>query len=565
MPVNSVSLLDSDLFNVQADNATRDERISLSYHRARAIARAYAFNTDDVLRLTGKFWEFHQDLIHTRDSAAFTLLAIQYNLCAGTLAPFLKGRADLRSLMEKLLSFEVSGQFLLTEVGHGLDAHALETVAVLLPGGDFDLHTPHPDAAKYMPPTSPIPGFPRVGIVIARLLVDGEDRGVRPFIVWLNDGWRMCKGVSAKVLPERAGSKPLDHCITTFNHVRLARSALLGDVDKPADLRKNFQSTIWRVHIGTLSLTTVLIPTLKRSVFVAGKYSLRRHIRDPNNNPRPIISFRTQQRPVLHTLAQIAVFEPYAQESIRQYTDSTIPYSMRQGVAAAFKAVLSQASQESLFALAERCGAQGLFGYNNIIDNQLEVRGSSIAEGDTLVLSIKLASELLLGRYNMPPAKYPSYLLAIYETQLFQHTRNILRSFGGGHRTEEFNTRILPRCQTLVEAIGHRMAYEAALDAAVSPDLLALYEAGVVLRHSGWFAENTALDSESQLDMELRAMNTILPRLEQLLDSTGADRYCTAPIVSNKSWEAFTRILKVHEGNASDGVQDDKVGATSKL
>jgi alkylation response protein AidB-like acyl-CoA dehydrogenase len=40
-------------------------------------------------------------------------------------------------------------QFLLTEVGHGLDARNLEMTATLKPDGGFELHTPHPGAAKY--------------------------------------------------------------------------------------------------------------------------------------------------------------------------------------------------------------------------------------------------------------------------------------------------------------------------------------------------------------------------------------------------------------------------------
>lgn len=39
-------------------------------------------------------------------------------------------------------------QYMLTEVGHGLDARNLETTATLLPNGDFDLHTPNFNAAK---------------------------------------------------------------------------------------------------------------------------------------------------------------------------------------------------------------------------------------------------------------------------------------------------------------------------------------------------------------------------------------------------------------------------------
>jgi acyl-CoA oxidase len=43
-----------------------------------------------------------------------------------------------------------SGQFCLTELGHGLDARNLETTATVLPDGSIDLHTPYDRAAKYV-------------------------------------------------------------------------------------------------------------------------------------------------------------------------------------------------------------------------------------------------------------------------------------------------------------------------------------------------------------------------------------------------------------------------------
>jgi acyl-CoA oxidase len=49
-----------------------------------------------------------------------------------------------------------------------------------------------------MAPTLPFGGVPRVGILMARLMVRGEDRGIRPFIVSLNDGKTMCTGVTAR-------------------------------------------------------------------------------------------------------------------------------------------------------------------------------------------------------------------------------------------------------------------------------------------------------------------------------------------------------------------------------
>lgn len=243
-----------------------------------------------------------------------------------------------------------------------------------------------------MPPTTPIKGFPRVAVVMARLIVAGEDRGLRPFIVWLNDGYRMHDGITSQKLPNRVGSRPIDHSVTTFNHVRLPSSALLGSLEKPRNMRDHFLSVIGRVTVGTLGLSSVMIPVLKRSVYVAGKYSIRRHVQGNDGKPTPIISFRTQQRPILHTLAQIAVFEPYTKKCIRQFMQPGTKATVRHGVAATLKAVLNSATQSSLYSLAERCGAQGLFEYNHIIQGQLETRGISIAEGDVLALCISKES-----------------------------------------------------------------------------------------------------------------------------------------------------------------------------
>lgn len=46
-----------------------------------------------------------------------------------------------------------------------------------------------------MPPSMPIDGIRRVAIVWARLIVDEEDRSIRAFIVPVNNGKEMNKGV----------------------------------------------------------------------------------------------------------------------------------------------------------------------------------------------------------------------------------------------------------------------------------------------------------------------------------------------------------------------------------
>ncbi|KAF5859621.1 hypothetical protein ETB97_002594 [Aspergillus alliaceus] len=490
-------LLESDLFKPIPEHLTNDERINISYHRAGAVAKAYGLETTDILNLTPKFWQIHQDMLLSVDFAAFILVSTQYNVAGATLAAFVADQPEYQPLLDRVLRFDVS----------------------------------------FATPNSPRKGFPRVALVFARLLVSTNDWGVKPFVVWLNDGKQM-----------RAGSKPLDHTITAFTHVRLPRSALLGPLKKPGNVRENFLSMIQRASVGALAFTTALIPAMKRAVFIAGKYSLRRQILGQNNTPLPIISFRTQQLPILHALAQIAVFEAYAHDSIEQFRGSSSTPAVQRGISATFKAVLCQASQPMFHALSERCGAQGLWKYNHIIESQLETRAVSIMEGDTLALSIRLGIELLLNRYELPPPVNPGCLLARHEKGLFDECRSMLEGLKEGHRSAEFNSLILPRCPVLAEAIGHRRAYEAAVKAGIDSDLLALYEIHTVLLDPSWYTQHTDLTREYLFRTEARLLDALLPQLDKLLDETGAGPYCTAPILSQASWDAFVGGLETLDG-----------------
>jgi len=101
-------LAQTSLFTQRSEALSALERTRLSYERARAIGRAYALTMEDVLFLSPKFWDLHTDPIASIDGAAATLLTIQYNLCAGTLATYLPEQPSLAPLLQRVLDFEVS-------------------------------------------------------------------------------------------------------------------------------------------------------------------------------------------------------------------------------------------------------------------------------------------------------------------------------------------------------------------------------------------------------------------------------------------------------------------------
>ncbi|KAJ8487674.1 hypothetical protein ONZ45_g7500 [Pleurotus djamor] len=545
MSIDSNQLLRTSLFQRSTDDLSPLQQLRLSYRRAQAIAKLYAFSVNDILLPTQKYWDLQRDPVLISDGATAALLAIHFNLCCGTIVNHAQGRKDLSSILRDLLAYRIAGQFCLTEVGHGLDAINLETEAVMQEDGSFILNTPHPKAAKFMPPTSPC-GIPTIAVVFARLLVSGEDRGVRPFIVSLNDGLRMSPGIVSQVLPQRGGSHYLEHCITSFYHVRLPQDALLGTTKKPKDPRTVFFSSIDRVVIGSLSMAAVCVPGIKRVARIVAQYSKRRRVTDASTRlPRAIITFPTQHAPILTAIAQALVLESCIKTCIAIFTSPDCSSGLRHCIAAIAKAVFIPQTQSTFLTLSERCGAQGIFGYNQITTAFNNLRGASIAEGDVLALSIRFAIEIVLSRIELPPASEPDSMLAQHEDAMIQELREKLFTMAH-HRSEEFEKWVLPRCQPLLEAIGHRIAYESARKDHIDEDLVNLYVSHCFKQDPGWYTERGGLSVLDQRKLEIESITRLLPRLDDLLNLLGQDDGITAPIVSDDRWEKFTQSLPVH-------------------
>ncbi|KAJ7485791.1 acyl-CoA dehydrogenase/oxidase C-terminal [Mycena latifolia] len=424
----------------------------------------------------------------SRSVATACLVAIQYNLVAGTMGAFVSDRDDILKIVNDIIDFKAIGTFCLTELDHGLDVFNLETTATLLDDGRFELHTPHPGAAK--------------------------------------------------ILPLRGNSAPINHCLTGFNCVILPSSALLGDIHISGSPRLHFLSSIWRIAVGALSLTSIVIPGLAIASSIALRYSLRRVVQGNDGAMVPIFSFRTQQIPICTTIAQAFVLRAFYGQAIDLFVDETLSPFVRHGIATCFKAVVIRDCLASLAAIAERCGAQGLFGYNQLIRYHDEIRGVAIAEGDILVLSIRLATELLLEKYYMPPSANPRSLLGRHEEGLMTKYRSIIAN-SGGHRSTEFASHVIPHCEDIVRAVGYRMAYDVAVAAEVPQTLIDIFVCGVVKTDLAWYIENQVLSSEELEDMQDSAIQRALPHAEEWVAGMKVEPYAAAPIVSDDAWDAF--------------------------
>ncbi|KAF9769306.1 hypothetical protein IL306_013290 [Fusarium sp. DS 682] len=539
------------------------DKIRLSYTRAAALAKQVNMTVEDIMEPSPKFWEYHTNYITTADTAVTTILTIHWNLCMGTIASYPNPHPALTSVLSELQQFQSVGEFMLTEVGHGLDARNIETTATRNIDGSFDLHTPVLEAAKIMPPTTPHAGISRWAVVFAQLIVDGEQRGFRPFVVRINnaDG-SMVHGIVSRLLPARPGAKPVDHAVTTFNHVQIEPWALLGGLDKSENPRKDFIRHIQRVTVGTLALSLCNIPVLRLIAYIAGRYSQKRTVASVGSPQRvPIITFSTQHRPILTALVCTSVFEAFGQELCRSMGEQEP--RVWAGLACVFKQTISSATETLYNEIIDRCGWQGLYAHNQMIELAMALRGNSIAEGDKLVLCIRLVSELLLNRYQLPKARDPKSLLAQHEVSLWKKASRLSRKImiiPGSNRNNAFNELILPQCTLLVKATGNRMAYESASSAGISPLALKLFETYCILQDPGWYIEHKKLSTAAMHKCHAEAVSALLPMLDSMLEQTQAAPWATAPILKNGDWKEFLQNLPAF---SCDG--DIPLGATPDL
>ncbi|TCD61292.1 hypothetical protein EIP91_008660, partial [Steccherinum ochraceum] len=473
------------------------------------------------------------------DIGMANILACHVNLFLGTLSPHAQRSPHLRPIIERALKGEFFGNFLLSEVGHGLDIVNIETTATKVKDG-FMLNTPHPRAAKIMPPTTPVAGFPKMAIVIARLIVDDEDRGIHPFLVHTSDDNGMCAGITSMRLPSRVGSSPLDFAITTFNQVYLPSVAFLGvSFDKPHDLRLLLHQYLWRIGLGTALIAFPAVNALGLVATIGGDYSCRRHVQGKGREEIPIISFRTQQLPILQAVAAAHILRAWQPAIIEVIMDRNQDSRAKHGMGVVFKATVARTVVVLAGKVGERMGAQGLFPHNLISQLEEDIRGVAIAEGDILVLSIRLFSELLLNRYSLPQPTRSRSLLSRHSASIFAEYSSVLKSLPMGHQDPKYNNLILPHSETALISVGHAHAHSAALDAGVPQPLLEIFELFAMHQDEAWYVEHAGMTKARRHELEDRAVQAALPHLKDYLDALDFRKYYHVPIQSDQAWDTW--------------------------
>jgi acyl-CoA oxidase len=478
-------LFSSAPFSYQ-EGLAHEERIRLSYERLRLVNDVI----DDPLafaRNPAALSAVHE-WAGVVDAGMATCASIHYNLFLGSL---LDHDHDDRDLTEYALMTRV-GTFLCTELAHGNDAAHMETTCTFdrITGG-FVLHTPRPEACKWMPNTSPV-GGPKDAVVAARLLVDDRDLGVFLFLTPLHDAHGTpLPGIKIRQLPQTASS-PVDHCATAFDRVQLPYTALLqGDhgrltrdgrfTSSLGSSRKRFLRSIGRVTMGKLCMSAYSLGTTRHALTVAVRHAHNRYTSGMTSGHKvPLFAHRSHHAPLLEATATAYAATLLQRGMTQQWIDAAdgdLEHCER--LIAITKGWITWQARAIMTECRERCGAQGLILANGIAGQLAANEGTITAEGDNKVIWAKAAGEMLLGGFALKPVseilpgqrsledtQYLQDLLADIERIWHERARARLRTGRAPSPLARWNATVTPALQ-LVDAHAHRLAGQALSDAAI--------------------------------------------------------------------------------------------------
>ncbi|MFX0576725.1 acyl-CoA dehydrogenase [Nocardia nepalensis] len=338
------------------------------------------------------------------------LLTVQINLVLGTLLEQHSRTGEVAAALTELLEGRAVGAYCLTEVGHGSDLHNLETTATYDPsdGGGFILHTPTDTAIKFMPTTAPPPvdGVARFGIVFARLILDGANRGNYPFLVRLVDADGTVRpGITIRPLPDKPGLG-MDNSLTRFDHVRLSRESLLshtgthidqnGQLVSPIPADNQVWRAISRVRVGRLCISAMAAAVSRAALSVAVRHAAQREIASMVGGRIPLAQVPAHHAPLLDAVADTYVATAAVELALDAFVQATTEQADEQGPQLTDLVSLTKhfATSTALWVCNEvrdRLGAQGVFAHNKIVEFRMLRDAAATAEGDSYVIALQAA------------------------------------------------------------------------------------------------------------------------------------------------------------------------------
>ncbi|HJS48626.1 MAG TPA: acyl-CoA dehydrogenase, partial [Gemmatimonadales bacterium] len=357
------------------------------------------------------------------DLSVLIKFGVQFGLWGGSVLRLGTTRHHA-ALLPGIASLEIPGCFAMTELGHGSNVRAVETVARWDPVRDgFVVHTPGPSARKEWIGNAAQHG--RMATVFAQLEVRGEGHGVHALVVPLRDAeGRLLPGVHAADSGAKVGLNGVDNGQLRFDHVFVPRDALLdrfGSVSAEgvyaspiASPGRRFFTMIGTLVGGRVSLAAAAVTAAKKGLAIAVRYGLGRRQFGPDPAEVPILDHLAHQRKLLPAVATAYALDAATAWLGRRYAAMSGADAREvESLAAGLKEYATRFAADTLQACREACGGEGYRWANALGALRADTDVFTTFEGDNTVLLQLVAKDLLTG-FRSQFASQPALRLARY-------------------------------------------------------------------------------------------------------------------------------------------------------
>ncbi len=531
------------------DGLGNEEQCRLTYRRLRRLG--------EQLGPVSKLLSDPPRLFTTLEWCAVTspslFLATTLHTCLGlgTIDEFGRGRDDIADWIGELDSLKSFGSLLVTEAGLGNSHVGIRTEAVHDPlTGEFVLHTPDDAAGKFMPNVG-LDGVRKLGVVYARLITSGVDRGVFGFVLPIRDENGPRPGIRITALPE-APFLPLDYAAIAFDRVRISARSLLHDSARlEADGRfhdplggpeERLLRSLDVRHRAWVACASALAAVIRTTAALAIRFSADRRTLSRSAPEQPVLAYRSQQLPLVGALAEAYALTSLVNRVKRTWSgaESDPDPSWSSGftrTVGLVKAQCGTAAERIASECAQRCGAHGMFGVNRFAGYLGLGHVLGPAAGDSRLITLEAAKAMAAGTAYRPPSPRMTQpnrrdisqprialdLIALHERGLHETLADGMRIAvrRGQPPFEAWNNRSWLASE-LVEAHITRLALEALLadadrlsdghgkDAVIR--LASFFALRHIERSSGWYLAEEVLTAQ-QVRMIPGALNLLCERL----------------------------------------------------
>ncbi|MGW6332187.1 acyl-CoA dehydrogenase family protein [Nocardia rhamnosiphila] len=444
-----------------------------------------------------------------------------------------------------------TGVAMFTELGYGSDAFHLETTATWQPHSrTFQLDSPTAKSVKFMPNTA-AEGVPKTVIVVARLIIEGRDEGVWPFLMELRTRDGLSEGVEVVALPDTGYGLSMDHGMTRFDAVILPESALLrGDVAAfdsqggfhcELTLGQRFAHTTSPLHPARLSMGGAAVSAARAGLALTIPYAVTREV-GPGET---MISRDHIARKLVYAMS-----EAWAMTCLSTIA-RTHGRSGDEGEAALWgmlgKAMTSHSAWKVLEICRQTCAAQGMLRSNRVVDYIACCQGLLTAEGDSAALLAAAGRALQRRGRRLAGSSDSTGAQTWWQSLLTERER--LLTIGIDVSGQPDNA-----AMELAAAVADRIAVDAMVAATESvsdpvaiqllTDLAATYALRKVKKHALWFTANECISTSyaAVIDSELLAHQlSVEPHLRLLAQSFALPDSLPTPMAGDyvRRWIEF--------------------------